>query len=41
VRLEALDLLGCGNRDKNEISVLGRFDGHGVCLADLAGGPGK
>jgi len=41
VRLEALELLGCANEEKHEISVLGRFEGYGVCIADWPGGPGK
>jgi hypothetical protein len=34
VRLEALRLLGCANEKKHAISVLGRFEGYGVCIAD-------
>ena len=41
VRLEALELLGRGDGKKHEISVLGRFGGYGVCIANWDGGPGK
>ena len=41
VRLEALELLGCGDWGEHEISVLGRFGGYGVCIANWHGGPGK
>jgi hypothetical protein len=41
VRLEAVKLLGCANEEKHEISVLGRFEGCGVCIADWPGGPGE
>jgi hypothetical protein len=46
VRLDALSLMGCGNKEKGLINGVGRFmrgtdDEHNVCIGNLNAAHGK